>query len=72
MQPIDIDFDALDASYIPGTEFVFWGSLKWMDPHQPHLTTEEVSDLVQGDCGANWPLEDIFETIDGYWAADDD
>lgn len=72
MQTTEIDFDALDASYIPGTEFCFWASLKERDPFQPHLTQYEITELMGGDdCGANWPIHHISKRIDDYWAADD-
>lgn len=75
MQEIAIDFDALDASYIPGTEFCFWGSLQTMDPFQPQLTSEERDKLLDspmGSCGGLWPLDKTGKNIADYWIADDD
>jgi hypothetical protein len=76
VQPLNathhIDFDALDASYIQGMEFCFYTSLANIDPFQPQLTMEEISALVVGDCGTNWPLTAISGRIDEYWTADDD
>lgn len=71
VQNIEIDFDALDASYIEGTEFVFWGTLKWLDPFQPQLTPEDREAIVGGECGEAWPLKKVDKRLAEYWVADD-
>lgn len=69
---VTIDFDALDESYITGMEFVFFASLKEIDPFQPHLTMDERNEIVGGNCGAEWPLAYVAKRVDDYWTADDD
>jgi hypothetical protein len=72
----DIDFDALDASYIPGTEFCFWASLADIDPFQP-LTITERNEILEtrysssGGAGTWMPLNRVADRINDYWAADD-
>lgn len=70
-QLVQIDFDALDASYIPGTEFCFWASLAECDPFQEHLTATERSKLMDGDCGGLVHLRRVSARINHYWMADD-
>lgn len=76
MQEITIDFDALDNSYIEGIEFAFFTSLKHIDPFQPHLTQNEIDDLMGapiGSCGFNgWSLNEVAAQINKYWQADDE
>lgn len=74
MNEITLDWDALDASYIPGMEFAFFSSLKEMDPFQPHLTQNEMDDIIGapiGSCGYNWKLSQVAAQIDQYWSADE-
>jgi hypothetical protein len=76
VQSIEIDFDALDASYILGTEFCFWASLSDIDPFQP-LTLKERNEIIDtrygghDGCGTLMPLSRVADRIDEYWTADD-
>jgi hypothetical protein len=76
MQSIEIDFDALDASYILDTEFCFWASLADIDPFQP-LTIIERNEILEtrysssGGAGTWMPLHRVADRINDYWAADD-
>ena len=77
MQEIEIDFEALDATWIPGMEFAFFNTLAAIDPFQP-LTISERNEIMvtrynsTDGCGTWMPLHRVAARIDDYWAADED
>lgn len=77
MQEIEIDFDALDASYIPGMEFAFFNTLATIDPFQPLTITERNELMVtrygaSDGCGTCMSLNQVSSRIDNYWWPDDE